>query len=263
MCHRKTISVAAHLLLPSAVGCLLMAFADGHATAQDNTIPPLIRRPESGSPGQPTPGTFNKLAATGLAENGGSIANGVYTNSIYGFSLNIPPGWVVVPPPQPAPVTQDQGKDSSPGTTQTIRMILVTMENTPFKKNYERKSIQISVLQLGAPAGPHTARDYIVFAERSALEKGLKVKYLGSPEALTINGKQLWKTKSNETINGTVQHIEQYVASEGRTLVQFMLVSPEVEGLKSMQPSIQSLRFKDATTNAAAKKPAATKSKQK
>jgi hypothetical protein len=261
MRHRKTTNVAAHLLLTSAVGCLLMAFADGHATAQDNTIPPLIRRPEPGSPGQPTSGPFNKLGATGLAENGGSIAYGVYTNSIYGFSLNVPPGWVVVPPPQPA--TPDSGKDSIPGTTQTIKMILIITENAPIKKNYERKSIQISVLQLGAPAGPHTARDYIAFAERSAQEKGLNVKFLGTPGPVTINGKQLWKAKMNETINGTVQHIEQYAATEGRTVLQFMLVSPQAAGLKSLQPSIQSLRFKDAATNAAAKKPAATKSKQK
>ncbi len=263
MRHRKTTNVAAHLLLTSAVGCLLMAFADGHATAQDNTIPPLIRRPEPGSPGQPTSGPFNKLGATGLAENGGSIASGVYTNSIYGFSLNVPPGWVVVPPPQPAPVTPDSGKDSIPVTTQTIKMILIITENAPIKKNYERKSIQISVLQLGAPAGPHTARDYIAFAERSAQEKGLNVKFLGNPGPVTINGKQLWKAKMNETINGTVQHIEQYAATEGRTVLQFMLVSPQAAGLKSLQPSIQSLRFKDAATNAAAKKPAATKSKQK
>ena len=264
MGHRKTMSVAAHLLLSSAVGCLLMAFVEGQAAAQDNTIPPLIRRPEPGRSGQlPTTGPLNKLASTGLAENGGSIANGVYTNSIYGFSLNIPPGWVVVPAPQPAPVTPDSGKDSIPGATQTIRIILIITENAPLKKNYERKSIQISVLQLGAPAGPHTARDYIAFAERTAQEKGLKVKYLGNPGPVTINGQQLWKAKMNETINGTVQHIEQYATTEGRTVLQFMLVSPQVEGLKSLQPSIQSLRFKDAATNGPANKPAAKKSKQK
>ena len=238
-----------------------MACAKGYAAPQENTIPPLIRRPEPGAPGQPSTNPLNKLAPTGLAENGGSIANGVYTNSIYGFSLNIPPGWAAVPPPEPAPVTQDPAKAPIPGTSQTIRMVLIVTENAPFKKNYERKSIQVSVLQLGAPAGPTTARDYVAFAERSAQEKGLNVKYLGSPEAVTINGKQLWKVKSNETINGSVQHIEQYVATEGRTLLQFMLVSPEVEGLKSMQPSIRSLHFKDAQK--AATKKASTKKSNK
>jgi len=262
MRDRKIMNVAARLFLASTLGCLLMVFAEGHAEAQDNTIPPLIRKPEPSAPGQPTTGPPRKLPSTGLAESGGSIANGVYTNSIYGFTLNIPPGWAVVPPPEPPSVTQDPEKAPIPGKSQTIRMILIVTENAPLKKNYERKSLQISVLQLGAPAGPNTARDYVAFAERSAQEKGLNVKYLGSPEAVTINGKQLWKAKSDETINGTVQHIEQYVATEGRTLLQFMLVSPQVEGLKSMQPSIQSLRFKADAQKVATKKAPAKSNKQ-
>lgn len=259
MRYRKTTNVSARFLLIATLGCLLMVGAEGRAAAQENAIPPLIRRPEPGAPGQPTTGPPRKLPPTGLAETGGSIANGVYTNSIYGFTMNIPPGWAVVPPPETTPVTQDSAKAPIPGTSQTIRMILIVTENAPFKKNYERKSIQISVLQLGAPAGPNTARDYVAFAERSAQEKGLNVKYLGSPEAVTINGKPLWKAKSDETINGTVQHIEQYVATEGRTLLQFMLVSPQVEGLKSMQPSIRSLHFKSDAQKVATKK-APTKS---
>jgi hypothetical protein len=141
-------------------------------------------------------------------------------------------------------------------------MILIVTENAPLKKNYERKSIQISVLQLGAPAGPHTARDYLAFAEKTAQEKGLSVKFLGNPEPVTINGRQLWRAKMNETINGSVQHIEQYAATEARTVLQFMLVSPQAEGLKSLQPSIQSLRFKADAQKVAAKKAPAKSNKQ-
>lgn len=255
-------SVSARWLLTFTLGWLLMGLAEGHAVGQGNAIPPLIRRPEPGAPGQPTTNPLNKLAATGLAENGGSIANGVYTNSIYGFSLNIPPGWVVVPPPASAPVTQDPAKAPIPGTSQTIRMILIVTENAPFKKNYERKSLQVSVLQLAAPAGPNTGRDYIAFAENSALEKGINVQYFGSPKAVIINGRKLWKAQLDETINGTAQHIEQYAATDGRTLLQFMLVSPEAEGLKSMHPSIQSLRFKAAAQKVAAKKAPTNGNKQ-
>jgi hypothetical protein len=254
--------ISALFLLTSALGCLLVFLAEGHASPQDNTIPPLIRRPEPERPGPPTTSTFNKSVATGLAENGGSIANGVYTNSIYGFSLNIPPGWVVAPLPEPAPVTQDSGKDPIHKTTQTIRMILIVTENAPLKKNYERMSIQISVLQLGAPAGPYTARDFVVFAERTGKEKGLKVQYLGNPEAVTINGRQLWKAKLNETINGTVQHVEQYAATDRRTLLQFMLVSPQAEGLKSLRPTMRSLHFKADAQKVATKKAPTKSNKQ-
>ena len=253
--------LAARPLLTFAVLYCIVLVAEDSLVAESSATPPLFQPPQSGVPGQTPTGPPPQLTSTGLTENGGSIVNGVYTNSIYGFSLNIPPGWVVVPPPKTPPIATEGASQSLPKGAHPIRMFLIVTENAPFKKNYERKSLQISVVPLSAPSGPDTARDFLNFSERSAKQKGLAVQYQGDPEQITINGQRVCEAKLQETINGTVQHIEEYAVAAGRTVLQFMLVSPDPEGLKAMQPSIKSLRLEDATKKAPPKKAAASKRK--
>src|SRR5262245_49294536 len=71
----------------------LLVFAIVSCPAQSTSLPPYRPSPQSPLPGN-SPSSLRK---TGLEANGGSITAGVYTNSAYGFSLQIPPGWVVVP----------------------------------------------------------------------------------------------------------------------------------------------------------------------
>ena len=83
----------------------------------------------------------SKMMPTGIGAYGGSITQDVYTNSIYGFSLHIPPGWVVVP-------VKTNLEKSAPGGAleshfQKTNAILIVTENAPLKKPYQRKSIQV------------------------------------------------------------------------------------------------------------------------
>jgi hypothetical protein len=76
-----------------AVGCLLSALTATDGFAQPNAAPlPMIPSPPAASAGP-----SSKFVPTGLEANGGSISSGVYSNSIFRFSLQIPPGWAVVP----------------------------------------------------------------------------------------------------------------------------------------------------------------------
>lgn len=251
MCDQVAL-IQRRLFAVSFVFCLF-SVPEGHSGAFAQVALPAGPPPQASPRTQPaTPPP--KMTPTRLAENGGSLVNGVYTNSVYGFSMNTPPGWAVVPPPAPPPAL-NPAERLLQERIQAIRIILILSENAPLKKNYERKTIQVSMVPLSAPSGPNTAPDYLAYAEKSAKEKGLRVEYLGHPEAVTINGQQLWKIKLNETQNDAVLHIAQYVIAQERAILQFMLVSPDEEGLESMKPAIQSLRFKQqATKKAPAKK---------
>jgi hypothetical protein len=189
------------------------------------------------APGMPS----SRMTPTGLSATGGSIANDVYSNSIYGFSIKIPPGWVVLPSREPKVATQDAALLKS---AQTSRPLLVITENAPLKKSNQRKNIQIIATRLRASAGPNAAQDYLAFSQKTAKEKGMDVEYLGDPQEATINGQTLWKLASNEPSNGAMQHVEQYVTTRESILLQFFLVSPDEAGLKTLEPSIQSLEFK-------------------
>ena len=202
-------------------------------------------------------GPSSRMTPTGLHETGGSIANDVYSNSIYGFSIKIPPGWVVLPSRGPKVATQDAALLKA---AQISRPLLVITENAPLKKSNQRKNIQIIATRMRAPSGPTAAQDYLAYSQKTAKEKGMDVEYLGDPQEVTVNGQTLWKLASNEPSNGVVQHVEQYVITRESILLQFFLVSPDEAGLKQLEPSIQSLEFK-ATTPRTATKGSAKKTK--
>jgi len=72
-----------------------------------------------------------KMMPTGIGAYGGSIEHDLYTNSTYGFSLKIPPGWVV------APVKTNLEK-TAPGSAleshlQKTDAALIVTENAPLK----------------------------------------------------------------------------------------------------------------------------------
>jgi len=226
------------LIIPVTVGSLAIAL-----TAQSGAIPPMAQRP--GGPGANTPGMAeaSRMRPTNLQSNGGSMANGVYTNSIYGFSLKTPPGWAVVPGKDPIPA-KTEASNPLLKAAQISHTLLVMTENAPLRKSSQRKSIQIMATRMLGEPTPTAAHDYLIYSEKNAKDKGMAVEYLGDPEEVTINGEKLWKVASNETIEGATQHVEQYVITRQAILLQFFLVSPTEPGLKDIESSIQSLQFK-------------------
>jgi hypothetical protein len=186
------------------------------------------------------------------------MSHDVYTNSIYGFLLKLPPGWAVVPPQDPASLQSESSQPEIMKKAQIVRTVLVVTENAPMKKSFQRKSMQIMATRLLGETTENTPQDYLAYSERTAKEKNMPVEYLGDPSEVEINGQKLWKVSSKDSSQGVAQYVDQYVIARGAILLQFMLVSPDEEGLKVLQPSIQSLQFQ-----ALRKKPAASTAKKK
>jgi hypothetical protein len=199
---------------------------------------PIVRAEQ---PGQAPP--TSRMVSTGLSENGGSIAHDVYSNSIYDFSLKVPPGWVVVPP-SPGSEVNLQGADPELAKqAQTNRILLLMTENAPMKKAFQRRSIQITATRMLSPQ-TGSPQDYLVYSQKTAKEKQMAVDYTNAPEEVTINGQKLWWNKMTMNTAGGPQVADQYVVMQGPYLLQFFLVSPNEDGLKTLQPSIQSLDIK-------------------
>ena len=200
------------------------------------------------------------MAPTGLAANGGAIANDVYTNTTYGFSMKLPPGWVVVPSKNPVAPSATPREEALMQSAQVNHVLLVLTENAPMKKSTQRKSIQIVATRLLKKPGPNEGQDYLVYSKRTALEKKMPVEYTGDPTEITIKGNKFWTIGLNQTTGQDVQHVEQYVAMQGSVLLQFLIVSPDEKGLKDIEPSIQSIAMKPVTEKSA---PARTPRKKK
>ena len=198
------------------------------------------------------------MAPTGLAANGGSIANDIYSNATYGFTMKLPPGWVVVPSRNPVAPSKDSREEALMQAAQTNHVLLVTTENAPMKKHTQRKSIQIIATRLLQKHGQNEGQEYLLYSKRTALEKKMPVEYLGDPTEVTIHGNKFWTIGLNQTTGPDVQHIKQYVAMQGSMLLQFMFVSPDEKGLKDLEPSIRSIDLKPV-----AKKPAPVQTTKK
>lgn len=216
----------------------------GSATRALGQEPPPMSARHAQVPGKAVP--------TGFAANGGAMTNGVYSNSIYRFSLNVPPGWAVVPPSTEKPPVAAQAHPVV--GHQTNRVLLIMTENAPFKKSVERRALQIIATRMPSAPGPTAAEGFITYSERTAREQGLNVKYEHSPERLTIHEQPFSKATMTQTTDGAEQHIEQYVTTHGDDLLQFIIISPTAEGLKDLQPNIQSLQFKAAEPAKSARK---------
>jgi len=230
---------------PVFIALCLITLRTAWGQTQPTPAPPVPAQRPGGLP--PGGEGSSKMAPTGLAENGGSIANGTYTNSIYGFSMKVPPGWVVVPsksPVAPDPSSRDAALMKA---AQINHVLLVVTENAPMKKSTQRKSIQIVATRLIKKTSPNEGQEYLNYSKRTALERKMAVEYLGDPTEVSINGSKLWTIDLNQSTEGTTQHVQQYVTIQGAILLQFMLVSPDEAGLKDLQPSIQSLKMKPVT----------------
>jgi hypothetical protein len=193
------------------------------------------------------------MTATNLAANGGSIAKDVYTNSTYGFSMKLPVGWVVVPSESPAAPKPGSSEAALMKKAQINHVLLVMTENSPMKKNVERKSLQIIGTRLLNPPSPSEGQNYLTYSMKTAKERNMPVEYQGDPKEVTINGKNFWMVGIHQKTAGAVQHVEQYVTAQGSNLLQFMLVSPDEPGLKDLARSIQSVEFTAGVTNPPAK----------
>jgi hypothetical protein len=246
----------------STVFVLVSSLAAVSQALPNPTAPPPQRPPAPGAGSVDT----SKMAPTGLAANGGSLANDVYTNTTYGFSMKVPPGWVVVPSKNPVAPPANAREAALMQAAQTNHVLLVMTENAPMKKNVQRKSLQVVATRLLKTTVPNEGEQYLIYSKRTAAERKMAVEYTGDPKEVTINGAKFWTIGLNQSVESAVQHIEQYVTTQGSVLLQFMLVSPDEKGLKDLEPSVQSIKMKPVTEKPAAKpsrkkKPAATTTK--
>ena len=184
-----------------------------------------------------------KMTATNLAANGGSIAKDVYTNSTYGFSMKLPVGWVVVPSQNPVAPKPTSAETELLKNAQINHVLLVMTENLPLNKSVERRSLQIVGTRLLKAPSPTEGQNYLNYSIKTAQERRMPVEYQGDPKEVKINGKSFWMIGLNQKTASAVQHVEQYVTVQGLNLLQFLLVSPDEQGLQALQPSMQSVQF--------------------
>lgn len=227
----------------------LFVFAVVSCPAQSTSLPPYHPSPQSPLPAN-SPASLGK---SGLQANSGSIIAGVYNNSVYGFSLQIPPGWVVMPAKDVTPVKPVKASAGPTMPSEPNHVLLLVTENAPLKQSYQRSSIQVVATRLTNQIAAASPSGYLTYSRQAAKEQGLAVQYLSEPKDVSIGGRKVSEIGLVDKTGGGARHVAQYVTIDKNVLMQFLLVSPDEAGLKELQPYIQSLRFKAETRKSVTK----------
>ena len=191
--------------------------------------------------------------------DGSTITGTHYWNPYFGFSIELPRGWVI-PAQQEVDTMQEKNiknlvkedpvlQEEAARSRITSTPPLVVIENNAGKEGFDRRGFELIASDISAEQGPLTPEAYLKAVAQFAKEKKLPVEYSGTPEKVTVNGTILWKTKLKETTNGHVQYVRQYVAIIKKCAVQYLLVGPDDAGLEELEPVIRSLHFSSSAND--------------
>jgi hypothetical protein len=181
----------------------------------------------------------------------GLISENIYTNQFFGFSMEIPPGWKAADNAA-LRAFADKNKQrlakQDPTFTQFARgdevdsPLLVLGEIELWKGGPHRRLIQILSTDVSARPGQPSAEEFLNFLARTNAERGLSAEYDRTLEKVTLDGREFWKAHFTQTTN-VVWHEAQFVMIDKKHVLQFILMSPDGEGLQTLEPIMRTIHF--------------------
>ncbi len=184
------------------------------------------------------------------------FSDNVYTNTFFGFSYEIPKGWIV----QKADVGKAavrlgismlaNGDPIMPDIAEAIstnayQLLFVTKQTT------KEISTQVSSLQiqaLDAKSGPDlkSGEDFLKLGTEFLAGTGLTFSVAAPAEQFTIEGRTFWRVTLDITVKGVISHAVEAVTIEKGYVLLFVFASPDVSKLDELVHTMQSIRFTDS-----------------
>jgi hypothetical protein len=186
-----------------------------------------------------------------VSVHSGSISENIYSNHFFGFSIEIPVGWKAADNAGLKALAEKQKQalaKQDPAFTQFARgdevesPLLVLGELEPWKGGPHRRLIQILSTDVSARPGPLSAEEFLNFVARMSAEHNLPAKYDETLEKVMLGGRELWKAHFTQS-SSVVWHETQFAIIEKKHVVQFILMSPDEEGLRTLEPVMKTLHF--------------------
>jgi hypothetical protein len=174
-----------------------------------------------------------------------------YTNEFFGFSVEVPPGWKVgsnrgfkkLQDKAAQDVTRnnaDLGKLQRSAEIDSPLLVMGEIEVWDHGPNH--RLVQLLSTDVSTRPGVPSAQEYLRFTGSALTSKGQAREYISQPEPVTIGGRVLWKAYFTQN-SRTVWHGVQFVTIEKKHVLQFVLLSPDANGLKSLEVLLRTLHF--------------------
>jgi hypothetical protein len=213
---------------------------------------PTNPKEQAGSPAPPI-ATQPAKEREVLGIHPGSISENIYTNHFFGFSMEIPVGWKAADNAGMKAFAEKQRQAlarQDPAFTQFARgdevdsPLLVLGEVEPWKGGPHHRLIQILSTDVTARPKQPTAEEFLNFLALMSAEHNLAPKYDETLEKVTLGGRELWKAHFTQSTS-IVWHEAQFAVIDKKHVVQFILTSPDEEGLRTLEPIMKTLRFEN------------------
>ena len=226
------------------------------ARAQDSAAPDMPKPKISAPPKSPSDSAQPPVPPSQgdrvTNADGSKIVGSRYTNAFFGFTFDFPSGWVVHPNAV-AQKMMDETKnklaeghpalEAAASKPDISAPLLVVSEPTAYKDSNTARTLKILASDVGGDKRPGTAVDYLNAVDAMAKEGKLPVEFLTKPAPATINGKSLGKAYLKMVFEGKTYFVASYALRRGEYMLQFMITSPERDGLAELEPQMETLRF--------------------
>jgi hypothetical protein len=191
--------------------------------------------------------------ASGQHTHDGTISSGIYTNEFFEFSVEIPPGWKIGDNVRYQALNSKSREEAARLDPELAKLgqgaeinapLLVMAETKPWMDGKQHRLVRILSTDASSRPGTPSAEEFLRFTADTNRKYGLSEDYVTKPEPIQLGGRTAWKAYFNQ--QGTVLwHSVNVAIVSKKHILQFILTSPDEEGLRSLETVLRTVRFKD------------------
>jgi tetratricopeptide (TPR) repeat protein len=186
----------------------------------------------------------------------GNVSENVYTNKFFGFTYEFPKGWVPLSSDAARAVmeigealisTGDPAEaDLKKAAERKGSSLLYVVETRAANQPISMKSVMVNVFDLRTLPGV-TPESFLAAIGQRFRRTGVPIELNGPPEQVMMGGRSFWKGNlAFQTTTGT-RYASQFVTADKGYLLMFALYSPDLPGLRDIEKSLESIRFRESS----------------
>jgi hypothetical protein len=192
-------------------------------------------------------------AVPDLHTHEGTISSGIYTNDFFEFSVEIPTGWKVVDNARYEALNNKSREEAAKNPdlaklgqgTEINAPLLVMAETKPWTDGKNHRMVRVLSTELRAQPGTPSAEEFLNFVADANRKFGLSENYVGKPESFSLGGRTAWKAYFNQQGSTRVWHSLNVAIVAKTHILQFILTSPDEDGLRSLETLLRTVRFRN------------------
>jgi hypothetical protein len=195
-----------------------------------------------------TPGVAPERTVTSV--HPGSIAGNIYSNTFFGFSLEIPEGWKVADDAALQALTKrnkevlrQQPQWATYARNSDVESPLLIMgEREPAKGGQHRRMLQILCTDVSDRPGQPSADGFLKFQAEADIRLGTGAEYSDTLEQVALGGREFWKVYFTRK-SSILWHAAHFAMIDKMHVLQFVLMSPDEDGLHQLEAILRTLHF--------------------